>query len=105
MRLHAVLSLNAVRASGQEQLFVVQPISLGPAKAAGHQPVVGDLGAAAARAAAGPGGPVVGGLAAPDARPQGLKLAPATLHPEEALSTRPRGMRLSAADCCVCLLR
>ena len=30
--LHAVLSLNAVRASGQEQLFVVQPISLGPRK-------------------------------------------------------------------------
>ena len=30
--LHAVLSLNAVRASGQEQAFVVQPISLGPRK-------------------------------------------------------------------------
>ncbi len=28
--LHAVLSLNAVRASGREQAFVVQPIGLGP---------------------------------------------------------------------------
>jgi LysR family nitrogen assimilation transcriptional regulator len=30
--LHAVLSLNAVRASGREQAFVVQPIGLGPRK-------------------------------------------------------------------------